>query len=112
MFVYPPDQIFFGQNMKIHVYLRSVSKGMCWFFRCFTIEKNSQVGVSELRDRGRGSGQHTCWAPAPSGMAGSKILTHMPKTTGHAPSGHSTDYGSHSPNLRLLVLLVSRDQVG
>ena len=62
---YPRTQIFFGQNMKIHVYLGPVAIRMCWFFCCLTPEKNSKVGVSELRDRGSGSGQHTCWAPAP-----------------------------------------------
>ena len=42
MLVYPRAKIFFGQNMKIHVYLGPVAIRMCWFFCCFTIEKNFQ----------------------------------------------------------------------
>ena len=65
MFIYPRAKIFFGQNMKIHVYLGPVAIRMCWFFGCFTTEKNVKVWVSEQRDRGRGSGRQTFWGPAP-----------------------------------------------
>ena len=42
MLVYPRAKIFFGQNMKIHVYLGPVAIRMCWFFCCLTPEKKFQ----------------------------------------------------------------------
>ena len=88
---YPRTQIFFGQNMKIHVYLGPVAIRMCWFLCCFTTEKKFQSwGVRAERSREGLRSAHLLGSCA-SGMAGSKILTHMPKTTGHAPSGHKTE---------------------
>ena len=91
MLVYPRAKIFFGQNMKIHVYLGPVLQGMCWFFCCFTTEKKFQSwGVRAERSREGLRSAHLLGSCA-SGMAGGKILTHLPKTTGHAPSGHKTE---------------------
>ena len=91
MLVYPRTKKFFGQNMKIHVYLSPVTQGMCWFFCCFTPEKKFQSwGVGAERSREGLRLAHLLGSCA-SGMAGSKILTYMPKTTGHAPSGHKTE---------------------
>ena len=88
---YPRTKIFFGQDMKIHVYLGPVTQGMCWFFCCFTPEKKFQSwGVGAKRSREGLRLAHLLGSCA-SGMAGSKILTYMPKTTGHAPSGHKTE---------------------
>ena len=88
---YPRTQIFFGQNMKIHVYLGPVAIRMCWFLCCFTTEKKFQSwGVRAERSREGLRSAHLLGSCA-SGMAGGKILTHLPKTTGHAPSGHKTE---------------------
>ena len=88
---YPRAKIFFGQNMKIHVYLGPVAIRMCWFLCCFTTEKKFQSwGVRAERSREGLRSAHLLGSCA-SGMAGGKILTHLPKTTGHAPSGHKTE---------------------
>ena len=101
MFVYPRTKKFFGQNMKIHVYLGPVLQGMCWFFCCFTTEKKFQSwGVWAERSRERLRSAHLLGS-CTSGMAGSKILTHMPKTTGHAPSGHKTEWPPNSASFSL-----------
>ena len=101
MFVYPRTKIFFGQNMKIHVYLGPVLQGMCWFFCCFTTEKKFQSwGVRAERSREGLRSAHLLGSCA-SGMAGGKILTHLPKTTGHAPSGHKTEWPPNSASFSL-----------
>ena len=98
---YPRTQIFFGQNMKIHVYLGPVLQGMCWFFCCFTTEKKFQSwGVRAERSREGLRSAHLLGSCA-SGMAGGKILTHLPKTTGHAPSGHKTEWPPNSASFSL-----------
>ena len=98
---YPRTKIFFGQNMKIHVYLGPVLQGMCWFFCCFTTEKKFQSwGVGAERSREGLRSAHLLGSCA-SGMAGGKILTHLPKTTGHAPSGHKTEWPPNSASFSL-----------
>ena len=98
---YPRTQIFFGQNMKIHVYLGPVAIRMCWFLCCFTTEKKFQSwGVRAERSREGLRSAHLLGSCA-SGMAGGKILTHLPKTTGHAPSGHKTEWPPNSASFSL-----------
>ena len=98
---YPRTKFFLGQNMKIHAYLGPVAIRMCWFFGCFTTEKNFQSwGVRAARSW-EGLRSADLLGSCSSGMARSKILTYMPKTIGHAPSGHSTDWPPNSASFSL-----------
>ena len=86
-----PDQNFFWPEYENSCIFRaSCHKDVLVFMLFYHRKKFQSWGVRAERSREELRSAHLLGSCA-SGMAGSKILTHMPKTTGHAPSGHKTE---------------------
>ena len=97
----PPDPNFFWPEYENSCIFRaSCHKDVLVFMLFYHRKKFQSWGVRAERSREGLRSAHLLGSCA-SGMAGSKILTHMPKTTGHAPSGHKTEWPPNSASFSL-----------